>query len=518
MPRRRQLTGAVVAVCTTAALIAVMLPFRSGLDIAIVALVLVVPVVVGAATGGFVSGLVAVTVGFFGYDLYFLPPYGTLTVSSTDGWDALAVYAVVMVLVSRVVGRLWREERASRESRERVTQLFELAELLVSDRLPNELFGIVVNSVRDAFGAAAVVLMLPRTSDGSRPSAAGLEVVSSAGRPLGGDELAHLMPAAGVAASLRTYQPTPPGNGAVEALERVVLHVGDRVVGLLGIVGPPLSPERRQLLDGFANHIALAIERSRLRDQHVRLQLLEQIDRHRQYLFGAVSHDLRTPLASVKAAASALRERAMTLSEPDREELLALIETQADRLSRVVSNLLDMSRIQAGALVMDRKPVSLDELFASVLEAVGQRASRLKVSLGSQPVVVVVDRALLVEALVNVVENALRYAPESSTVELAGSLDPADSRPVRVAVTDRGPGIPQSLRAQLFNDYPSSTAERALPERGAGLGLAIAQAFVEAHGGTIEIQDVEPGTRVVVSLPTSALPAEPSGDALSRAG
>jgi two-component system sensor histidine kinase KdpD len=149
-------------------------------------------------------------------------------------------------------------------------------------------------------------------------------------------------------------------------------------------------------------------------------------------------------------------------------------------LSRVVSNLLDMSRIQAGALVMDSQPVSLDELFASVLEAVGQRASRLKISLGSQPVVVVVvvDRALLVEALVNVVENALRYAPEASTMELAGSLDPADSHPVRVAVTDRGPGIPQSLRAQLFNDYPSSTAERALPERGAGLGLAIAQALM----------------------------------------
>ncbi len=151
MPPRWRLAGILIAALTTAIVVGAMLPLRSHLDIAIVALILVIPVVIGAAVGGFLAGLLAVAVGFVAYDYFFIPPYGTLTVGQTEDWAALAVYVVVMTLVSRVVDRLWQAEAASRDSQRDTARLFELSELLVGDRPSADLFGIIVNSVKEAF-------------------------------------------------------------------------------------------------------------------------------------------------------------------------------------------------------------------------------------------------------------------------------------------------------------------------------------------------------------------------------
>ncbi|MGO9910956.1 MAG: ATP-binding protein [Acidimicrobiales bacterium] len=509
MPPRRRLTGSAVAVLTAAALIAVMLPFRHHLDIAIVALVLVVPVVIGAAIGGFLAGLTAVVAGFLGYDLFFIPPYGTLTVGAAENWAALAVYVVVMVLVSRVVDRVWLAEAASRQSERDTARLFELSELLVGDRPPADLFGIIVNSVKEAFELSAVVLLLPRPVGDSDSSTSALESVAVAGRDLDPTELAHLVPAAGTPSSLRS-QPSPrlaearPAGGQTESLETVVLTVGDRTVGLLGIAGLRLAPQRRELLGAFANHIALAIERSKLRDQAVRMKLLEEVDRHRRYLFGAVSHDLRTPIATIKASASALLDPSVGLTRHDRVELATLIEHQSDRLERVVSNLLDMSRIQAGALVLDLEHLSVEELFDSTLEALGPTEAKVVTSTPpDNRVTLEADRTLLVEALVNLLENALRYSPEGAAVEMTATTTDSSDRPVRLSVTDHGPGIPAGDRTRLFGVFKQGADSSSRPSGGSGLGLSIAQAFVEAHGGSIRIEDAEPGTSVVVELPAA---------------
>ena len=509
MPSRRRLTGSIVAVLTTALLLGAMLPLRSHLDVAIVALVLVVPVVVGAAIGGFLAGLTAVVVGLFGYDLFFIPPYGTFTVGSAENWAALVVYAVVMVLVSHMVDRLWRAEAASRQSQLDTARLFELSELLVGDRPAGALFGIVVNSVKEAFELSAVVLLLPTAAPDSDFSTSELVSVAVAGRDLDASELAQLVPAGGTPSSLRA-QPSPrlaearPPGDQVESLETIVLTVADRTVGLLGIAGLRLPPHRRELLGAFANHIALAIERSKLRDQAVRVKLLEEVDRHRQYLFGAVSHDLRTPIATIKASASALLDPSVGLTDRDRAELAGLIEGQSDRLERVVSNLLDMSRIQAGALVLDLETFSVEELFDSTLEALGPTDAKAVTSTPTdRHVMLEGDRTLLVEALVNLLENALRYSPEGSAVEMSAKASDSPNRPVRLRVTDRGPGIALSDRTRLFGVFQQGTDSGRQPSGGSGLGLSIAQAFVQAHGGSIRIEDADPGTSVVVELPAA---------------
>lgn len=505
-PVRRRLAGAGIAVLTTAVLVGVMLPLRAHIDIAIVALVLVIPVVIGAAIGGFLAGMAAVVVGFLAYDLAFIPPYGSLTVGRLENWAALAVYVVVMIVVSRVVDRVWRAESLSRTSQRDTARLFELSELLVGDRPPEELFGVIVDAVLQSFGLSAVVLFLPVLDEDSDATASSVEAVARAGRDLDPVELAQLVPSAGAPSTLRGQQSPrrtddSGGDDLDERLETLVLVVSDRIVGLLGIAGPELAPERRELLGTFANHIALAIERSHLRDQAVRVQLLEEVDRHRRYLFGAVSHDLRTPIATIKASASALLDPSVRLDESERQELAALVEAQADRLDRVVGNLLDMSRIQAGALVLDLDTFSVDELFAAALEALGPSAQGVVVSTPSEPLLVDGDRMLLVEALVNLLENALRYAPSGTSVELAAEEDGGGQRPIRLTVTDRGPGIPGPERARLFEVFQQGSDQAARPSGGSGLGLSISRAFVQAHGGSIRIEDAAPGATIVVELP-----------------
>lgn len=498
MSRGRQLLGCSVSLGAAVLLSGVMLPVRDHLDHAVVALVLVVPVVLGAVVGGFRSGLVAAFFGFLAYDLAFIRPYWSLDVSRRQSWAVLLVYVVVMALVSRLVDQLWSKESAIRASQQDTATLFQMSELLVGDRPADELFSLVVSSVRRSFELDAVALLLPRADDKGR--SAPLRVVSTDGRELGADELAVMTPTGGTTWSLKTVRPTSDGGPrrAADWIETVVLTVQNRPIGLLGIVGPRLSQQRRELLSAFSNQVALAIERSALREQAMKIQLLEEIDRQRRYLFGAVSHDLRTPLSTIKAAASALLESTMRLSEADRAELAGLIESQSDRLARVVSNLLDMSRIQAGTLVVQHEQLNVADLFDDVAEALGPGRADVVLLLADEVPMVVGDAALLVEALVNVAENALRFSPEGTPVELRAERGPTDTT-VRVTVTDRGPGFSIEQKAAFEADAVADSR----PGSGSRLGLAIARAFVEAHGGTIRIEDAAPGARVVVELPAA---------------
>lgn len=492
-------------------LVAVMLPFRSHVDIAIVALVLVVPVVAGVVLGGFRAGVLAVVAGFLAYDVLFIPPYGTLTVGRAENWAPLGVYAIVMLLVSRVVDRLWQAEALSRQGQRDTARLLELSELLVSDRPLEQLTGIVVTEVKEAFGLRAVVLLLPEESPEGPDSPMG--VVAEAGRPLAPAELALVTPAGGVTSSLRpaALRPAgPAGKAGPDEIESVVLSVGDRPAGILGVVGPGLPHHRRELLGAFANHVALAIERTRLRDQAVRVGVLEQVDRQRRSLLGAVSHDLRTPLATIKAAATALLDSSLELEPPEQSELAALIETQSDRLERVVANLLDLSRIEAGAIALELETVSVEALLAAALEGVGPAAAgiRLEVAPGTPPVEI--DRVLTVEALVNLIENALRYSPAGLPVTLAAFPKEGASGVVRVTVGDLGPGIPAAERERVFGLFETSREPSEPVSGGTGLGLAIAKAFLTAEGAAISIDSSPaPGTRMLVDLRAAVPPSPP---------
>lgn len=480
----RRLIGPAVAVGTVLVLGAGMFPLRAHLSAATTALVLVIPVVAAVATGGFPAGVVAAVAGFLVYDFVFIPPYYTLYVGAAQNWVALGVYVVVVLLVAQVVARLdlARTRALSREQDAR--RLFDLSELLVGDRSLSDLLEAIVVTVREAFGLEGVALLLPVNGE--------LQLASSAGRPPSDEALLFL--GHGSPPVSMTTSVARPG------LQMVALSASGRPVGLLALQGGPAVPADAELLRTYANHVALAVERAQLREEAVRVELLEEVDRLRRSLVGAVSHDLRSPLATIKVSATSLRDPESSLSRADTDELLDLIDAQADRLDRLVANLLDMTRIQAGALELHRVPVDVPDLVLEAVQSLGGSIEPARVDLdvpaGLPPVDA--DPILVGQVLANLLENAARHAPEGTPITVSAS--PAADGLVEVAVADLGPGVPPPEQENLFLMFNRRGAGGR-----AGLGLAIARAFVEAHGQHIWLDtSTTSGARFVFTLPAAS--------------
>jgi two-component system sensor histidine kinase KdpD len=487
---RRVVWGSVIGIGLALLFAAVMLPVRSHLSIATAGLVLVVPVVAGVVTGGFTAGLISVAAGFLVYDIVFIPPYGTLTVGAAQNWVALAVYTVTMVLVATVVANLDDANAASRARAASARQLLDISELLLVDQPVPELSQTIVDAVRNSFGFAGVALLV---STGGR-----LEVAAESGEPVGDAALSRFQPGARVPVSLST-------DRSEVGIHTLALATSGRPVGLLALAGRPVRREMREVLLVLANQLALALERAQLHERVRRAELLEEADRLRHALVGAVSHDLCTPLATIKVASSTLVNPAAVLTREDTAELHDLIDTQADRLTRIVDNVLDMTRVQAGVLEPRCEPWSVAELLAECIGALRPSLDDRLVELRIPPWLppVYVDHALVEQVLANLLENADRHGPPGTAITVEAKLSTAEG--VTVSVTDRGLGVRPDERDTIFDTFVHfDTGGRA------GLGLAIAKAFVEAHGGRIWVEEAPGGgARFVFSLPVAATNGSP---------
>jgi two-component system sensor histidine kinase KdpD len=496
---RRAVPGALVALGGIALLSAVMVPLRHHLSPATPALILVVPVAGGVALGGLTAGVVAVLAGFCAYDLLFIPPYGSLAVGTAQDWVALAVYVVVMLVVAGLASSLQRARAEARRHEVETRRLYVLSDLLIGEHPADELLQHIVSTIHQAFR--------PRWAAALLPEGDSLAVVATAGEPLTTAELRGLAPAGGRPESLRT------GNAA-EGVVRVALSARGGPIGLVAMACDPLDAHDWELLRTYANQAALALERSQLRQQALRTELLEEVDRWRAAMMGAVSHDLRTPLASVKTAVSTLRHHDPDLGSEDRSELLELIETQSDALDRLVANLLDVTRIQSGALELRRDICPVSEIVDGALRALRPLGEgRVVVTTPPDLPLVDVDQLLIEQVLANLIENAVRHSPEDQPVEVTARrvapaapaapvapvapAAPAGVAPgpagdgrclVEVGVRDHGPGVPAGERDRVFQMF-----NRVSGGGRAGLGLAIAKAFVEAHGQAIRVGDAPGG-------------------------
>jgi two-component system sensor histidine kinase KdpD len=482
---RRSLLGSVAGIAVAAGLSAVMLPVRSHLSIATAGLVLVVPVVVGVIVGGYPAGLVTVVAGFLLYDSLFIPPFYTLTVGATENWVALGVYVVVMLLVAQVVAHLDAARSEAQQRAVEAQRLYELSELLVGDRSVEELLESIAGTVQNVFDVTGVAVLLP---EGDR-----LVVAASAGEALSPGELHRLASQSGLPVAVGTLQPGGPGQ-----VRAVALSTAGRPVGILALRGVPASASDRDMLRTFANHAALALERAQLRARAMRSELLEEVDHIRRALLGAVSHDLRTPLATMKVASSTLLDPDSALTEDATAELYRLLDIQTDRLTRLVASLLDMTRHEAGVLVVQRQPWQLadvvEETVAAVQPSLGDRPLDVVVPDTLPPVLV--DRLLIGQVLANLLDNADRHAPAGTAITIAGERR---GDQLALSVTDTGTGVPLSDRESVFESFVRyDTGGRS------GLGLAIAKTFVEAHGESIWVEDVPGGgARFVVTLPVA---------------
>jgi K+-sensing histidine kinase KdpD len=411
------------------------------------ALLYLVPVVVVAVAGGVWPGLAAAAASDLLLNWFFVPPVHTLAVERGDNLIALLVYVLVAVTVSLAVDLAARQRAAAARSGIEAQLLARIAAAPVADESLERLLG----HVRDAFAMRTVALV-----EGDR-------VVSAVGE------------AAGV--------PHPALD--VEAAPGLRL-VAD---------GPELFAEDRRLLGRLAAAAARTLEAQRLAEQAGRASRLAEVDRLRTAILAAVGHDLRTPLASIKAAASSLRAGDVAFSAADRDELLATVEESTDRLEDLVENLLAMSRLQAGVLSVQPRPVALDEVVSRALLHAPPDAN-VHVGVGDDLPLVLADPGLLERVVANLVSNAVRAAG-GGTVVLAAAASPST---VELSVVDHGPGVPAAERERIF--APFQRLDDHTADGGLGLGLAIARGFTEAMGGTVTPSDTAGGgMTMTVTLP-----------------
>lgn len=401
-----------------------------------------------AALGGFRAGLVA-SLAAFGLTNWFLtPPLHTLSVGEGENVVALTVFVVVTVVVSVLV------DRASRRSREAATARAEAAALARSsatlvgalDPLPD-----LLEQVRATFGLDAASV-LERTADGWWPT-----------HLSGSPDLVD--PDLGTSIDL-----------SADGTLRLVVS------------GTALGLEQLEVLRAFADQLAMAVEARRLRAEAADADLLAQADALRSALLRAVSHDFRTPLATIKASASGLLHTDVNFTDDDRSMLLRDIDGAADRLDRMVRDLLDMSRLQAGAVELALRPTALEEVVASALAGIVGAQQRVEVDVSESLPMVLADPALLERVVANLVSNSVAWSPLDRQVRVEAGLV---GNVVDLRVVDRGPGVGPADRERIF--VPFQRLGDRSHDAGAGLGLAIAKGFVDAMGARLELDDTPGG-------------------------
>ncbi|MFD8590329.1 ATP-binding protein [Streptomyces sp. NPDC059637] len=419
--------------------------------------------VAAALLGGLLPALASAVVGSLLLNYFFTPPVRTWTVAEPENILAIAVFVVVGSSVASVVDLAARRTQQTARLRAEA----EILSFLAGSVLRGETaLPALLERVRETFGMDSVAL-LERTEDRGRWTRVAGVGPDPAARP---DEADVDVPA------------------------------GDRTA--LALRGRVLPAEDRRVLGAFAAQAAVVLERRRLVDEAERARRLEEGNRIRTALLAAVSHDLRSPLAAVKASVSSLRSGDVAWSPEDEAELLAAIEEGADRLDHLVGNLLDMSRLQTGAVTPLLRETAPDEVVPPALK--GVPAHRVLLDIPETLPMVAADRGLLERAVANIVENAVQYSPDGEQVLLAAS---ALGDRVELRVVDRGPGVPDAAKEQIFEPFQRhGDAPRG---NGVGLGLAVARGFTEAMGGTLAAEDT-PGGGLTMVLTLNAAAGRPA--------
>jgi two-component system sensor histidine kinase KdpD len=432
--------------------------------------------VAAALLGGLLPALASAAVGSLLLNYFYTPPLHRFTVADPKNIVAIAIFVSVGASVASVVDLAARRTHQAARLRAESEILSYLAGSVLRGETGLE---DLLERVRETFGMESAAL-LERASDHDPWTCAGR---AGLGSPVDRPEDAD-----------------------------VDVPVGDRLA--LALTGRVLPAEDRRVLGAFAAQAAVVLDRRRLQEEADRARALAEGNRIRTALLAAVSHDLRTPLAGIKASVSSLRSDDVSWSEEDRAALLEGIEEGADRLDHLVGNLLDMSRLQTGTVTPLIREVDLDEVVPMALVAVPEGSVGLDVP-ESLPMVGV-DPGLLERAMANLVENAVKYSPPGKAVLVAAS---AIADRVEVRVVDRGPGVPDEAKERIFEPFQRyGDAPRGA---GVGLGLAVARGFTEAMGGTLDAEDTPGGgLTMVLTLRSAAAhapehlhPAEPERQA-----
>ena len=461
------------------ALIAVLMPaltialtqFGEDLSLSSNILIYLVAVVSISLVGRLWAALAAAVVSSLLLNYYFTPPVRTWTIADTQNVLALAVFLLVAVTVSATVNlAVLRTQQAARARRESNALAVVAGSVLRGTRpLP-----ALLDQLRESFSLESVTLLERNPESPHTPTQRGDTTMWTTAESVG--------------------EPTchTPSEGDVE------LPVDENLT--LVLKGRTLDAVDQRIVEAFAAQAALALRQQRLAEQAAAAIPIAEADRLRTALLRAVSHDLRTPLASAKAAVQGLLIPDVVFDEDDRKELLMTADESLDLLTRLVENLLDMSRLQAGALGLHPEPTSVAEVIPVAVDELGDTADSVAIRLADDLPEVMADPALLQRILANLISNALKYSPADSPPTIAAS---AHGERVHIRVVDHGPGLPTDERERVFLPFQRSGDQNGPP--GIGLGLALSRGLAEAMGGALDAEDT-PGGGLTMDLTLATAP------------
>lgn len=500
-----------------------MYTIREELGVLNVTLLFIIVSFVLGVTLGSGPATVGALLAFLVLDFVFIPPYYSFTIADTGHVLGLFVYLGVALISSQLVARLRSRTEEAIQQSERTTLLYDLNRSLVADVTIDQLLSSIVKSVVDVYGSAGSRIVVAEEDDRlevrARWPTAMEATLDREGQTMALWAIEHQSPAGLSDEGRRIRLPhgsTRPSGRVFQRRMQDMLYVpitaSNKAIGVLEIAGKPgggrFTADDEGILTSFADQAALAMQRALLAEEVTRAGALEQANELKSALLAAVSHDLRTPLAGIKASASTLLDTSVDWSAEARGELLTAIDEETDRLTLMVSNLLDLSRIEGGALKPDRDWHDIAELIHDVVRRIARQAGErtIEVDVADDLPVVFMDYIEIAQVLVNLVGNAINYSPNGSVITITAETAGND---LVVRVRDRGSGIPSASLPHIFTTFYRVREHG--PVAGSGIGLSICKGLVEAHGGRIWAESrVGEGTTMSFTLPLRTPLGEPS--------
>ncbi|MFI5020225.1 MAG: ATP-binding protein [Alphaproteobacteria bacterium] len=468
-----------------------------------ISLVYLAAILFTAVAYGLMPSLFAVLLSVLTYNFFFLPPIYTFTISDPANVMALIFFSIVAVLTSNLTARTREQVLSAQRRAKDATELYTFSRKLAATNDLDDLLWAFCYQVA-ALLKVRIVVLLPEKG----------QIAVRAGYPPE-DELDE----SDLAAAKWTWAHNQAAGRASDTLpgaRRLFLpmRTGRGIVGVLGLdrdrPGPILTPDERRLLDALSDLIAVAIERVHLAEDIDEARIAAEADRLRSTLLTSISHDLRTPLASIIGSITTFKTLKDPVDPRVKGELIATIQEEAERLNRFVGNLLDMSRLESGALPIKRQVLDVGELLETSLRRAARLVShhRVEVDVAADLPMISGDATLLEQALFNLIDNAAKYAPAGSPIRVSARRS---GDRLQLEVSDEGPGIPPDHLERIFDKFHRVAADGDKRPPGTGLGLAICRGFVEALGGTLRAANRADRRGAVFTI-TLPLPAKTAGE------
>lgn len=462
------------------------LSVRGKLEPANLVMIYMASVVVSAIFLGRGPSMLVAIAGVLTFDFFLIPPYFTLAVSDTQYLVTFAMFFIVSLVVSSLTAQVREQAEAATRREAQTSALYNLGRDLADATDIKHVAEIIVSHVDQAFGRASVIFL---------PENGRLHpFVSSPNYQIDDNKLA---------VAVWAFEHDQPAGHGTDTLPAVPLRCQPlkTVNGLIGVLGiyPKESesfftPEQRQTLNAFANQAAVALERASLAEQAQKNKILQATEKLQTALFNSISHDLRTPLVAITGALSSLEEK-----DENQRSLVVTAREEADRLNRLVGNLLSMTRIESGAIKLHSEPGDIEDVIGTALEQIGRRIEehQIQINVPEDFPLISMDFTLMVQVMVNLLENAAKYSPKQSLIEVSAAIM---QNQIRIQIADRGVGIPTDDLARVFDKF--YRVQRPEQVSGTGLGLSISKGIIEAHRGNIYASIREGGgTIITIELP-----------------